>query len=109
MNQVTTCHIRIGFSEFYSWEQLGIECNPSCGGCKCGKCHPGGKNMTIKEKQEYRLIESGLTYQPGERRWESKLPMIKDLKDLPNNRSLVLKMLQSTERRLKENPDYGRV
>ena len=64
--------------------------------------------MTIKEEQEYRLIESGLTYQPGERRWESKLPMIKDPKDLPNNRSLVLKMLQATERRLKENPDYGR-
>ena len=109
VNQVTTYHIRIEFSEFYSWEQLGIECNPSCGGCKCGKCHPGGENMTIKEEQEYRLIESGLTYQPGERRWESKLPMIKDPNDLPNNRSLVLKMLQATERRLKKNPDYGRV
>ena len=34
--------------------------------------------------------------------------MIKDPKDLPNNRSLVLKMLQATERRLKKKPDYGR-
>ena len=43
--------------DFYAMENLGIECRPRCGSCKCGKCHLGGKNMSLKEKREYKLIE----------------------------------------------------
>ena len=43
--------------KFYTIESLGVSCNPQCGSCKCGKCQIGGKNMNIKEEQEYKLIE----------------------------------------------------
>ena len=42
--------------------------------------------MTLKEEREYKLIESGLTYLPDERRWTAKLPWIKDPYLLPNNK-----------------------
>ena len=48
--------------DFYSIEGLGIKCKPKCGGCKCGKCHPGGKNMTLKEEREYHLIDENMIY-----------------------------------------------
>ena len=33
--------------DFFNAELLGVECNPKCGGCKCGKCPPGGKQYTL--------------------------------------------------------------
>ena len=53
-------HVNVDMTRFFSLEQLGVECTPRCGSCKCGKCQPGGKNMTLKEEQEYHLIEKNL-------------------------------------------------
>ena len=55
-------HNTIGLDAFYSIENLGVSCIPKCGACKCGKCHPGGKDMSIKEEYEYNLIESKIKF-----------------------------------------------
>ena len=56
--------------------------------------------MTLKEEREYKLIESGLTYLPDERRWTAKLPWIKDPYLLSNNKAAAMSLLRSTERKL---------
>ena len=35
--------IETSMDRFYSIESLGVSCNPTCGGCKSGKCRAGGK------------------------------------------------------------------
>ena len=48
--------------DFNNVENLGIECKPRCGGCKCGKCSLGSKAYTIKEERELEVIERNLNY-----------------------------------------------
>ena len=61
----TVHHAMVRVEDFYKLEQLGVECTPKCGSCKCGQCHPGGKSTTLKEEQEYKMIEDKLTYKPN--------------------------------------------
>lgn len=35
--------------EWFKWDSVGVACDPQCGGCKCGRCPPGGKEMTLGE------------------------------------------------------------
>ena len=42
----------VNAEDFYNIESLGVSCTPACGSCKCGHCHPGGKNMTLHEEKE---------------------------------------------------------
>ena len=68
------------FLEFFHEENIGVECNPRCGGCKCGKCPTGAKQMSIKDEREYEkfkslmhLDEFGTEQDPGPY-WVSNLP-----------------------------------
>ena len=83
---------------FYKIEQLGVEVSPKCVLCRCGKCQPGGGCMSLKNEREYKIIEEGLIYIKGEKRFVAKYPFIKDPRNLPNNRA-VFGMLKSTEKR----------
>jgi hypothetical protein len=60
-------------SDFFSIESLGIECQPRCGNCKCGTCALGGKNCSLKEERELKLIENKLTFFV-EGYWEAAYP-----------------------------------
>ena len=91
-------------SDFFSVESLGVECQPRCGSCQCGTCALGSKNCTLKEQKELELIEKNLSLSP-EGYWEAEYPWIRDPKDLPDNRNYALKLLKSTEFRLKKNKD----
>ena len=95
--------------DFFSIEGLGIECQPRCGGCKCGKCHPGGKNMTLKEEREYHQIDENMIYIEEEKRWEASYPWIRDPHELPDNRCSVLAKLKSTEKRLLRDENYAQI
>ena len=44
---------------FFDIENIGIECTPQCGNCRCGKCPLGGKEYNIKEERELTMIEEG--------------------------------------------------
>lgn len=50
------------FIEWWRWESIGAACEPMCGGCRCGNCQPGGKEMTLAEEKELEIIKRGLTY-----------------------------------------------
>ena len=61
MQYATVNHARkVRIEDFYSIEAMGVECNPKCGGCKCGKYPLGGKGFTLKEERELNLIEKAL-------------------------------------------------
>ena len=81
---------RATVEDFYGVEQLGISCTPRCGGCRCGNCHLGGKDYTLKEERELRLIQEGLTNCDGY--WTAQYPWIRDPKELPDNKIAALKM-----------------
>ena len=93
--------------DFYSMENLGIECIPKCGACKCGRCHPGGKNMSLKEEREYKQIDDNLRYLEEKKKWQASYPWIRDPAELPNNRCAALARLRSTERRLSKDIQHA--
>ena len=47
--KVNTAIARI--EDFYNIENLGIECRPRCGECKCGKCSLGSKTSQLRKKK----------------------------------------------------------
>ena len=100
---------KVKIDDFYNIENLGVECNPRCGSCKCGKCAIGSKDYTIKEERELALIEKNLSYDKQTNRWIAEYPWIKDPMDLPDNRKVALAMLASTERRLAKTPVHATV
>ena len=100
---------RIELSDFYKIENLGVECTPRWGGCKCGKCPPGSKNYTLKEEKELNLIENNLEYNSQENLWITTYPWIKDPHNLPDNKRAAYGRLMSTEQRLRKNPDHAKV
>ena len=101
-------HVKgVELDDFYNIENLGIECIPRCGGCKCGKCCPGGKNYTLKEERELKLIESNLEYDKQNKVWITSYPWIKDPINLPDNRKAALGKLMATERRLLKNTQHA--
>ena len=110
LNSVQVLHSTSSTVEdFYNIENLGIECNPRCGGCKCGKCSLGSKNYTIKEDKELALIEKNHHYDQEAKRWIAEYPWIRDPKDLPDNKMAAFAKLISTERRLAKNSEHAKV
>ena len=110
LNSVQVLHSTSSTVEdFYNIKNLGIECIPRCGGCKCGKCSLGSKNYTIKEEKELALIEKNLHYDQEAQRWIAEYPWIRDPKDLPDNRKAAFAKLISTERRLAKNSEHAKV
>ena len=97
-------HTDVKPDDFYNTESLGVSCVPGCGSCKCGNCHPGGKNMTLQEERELSMIEEGLSFNSETGRWCAKYPWKIDPSLLPNNRYIAVATLKSTEKRLLRNP-----
>ena len=95
--------------DFFSIENLGVECTPRCGGCRCGKCLPGTKDYSLNEEKELQLIENSMEFDETEDRWIAAYPWIKDPEDLPNNRRAAWGMLTSKEKRLARNPCHAKV
>ena len=96
-----------GIEQFYEIEGLGVTCQPKCGSCKCGQCHPGGKDMSIQEEKEYESMKSNIIFNPARGRWLAKYPWIRDPKELQDNRRVAFAVLKATERKLKANREYA--
>ncbi|KAL9955853.1 hypothetical protein ACROYT_G037242 [Oculina patagonica] len=103
-------HVKMArIEDFYNMENLGIQCMPRCGGCKCGKCSLGSNAYTIKEEKELTLIEKNLSYNTKEKLWTAEYPWIRDPFDLPDNRRAAFGMLISTEKRLSKNKTHAEI
>ena len=109
VRDVCVHHVSAGvkIEDFYSIENLGVECTPRCGGCRCGRCPLGAKNYSLKEEKELQLIERNLEFDDVENRWVTSYPWIRDPADLPNNRRAAFGMLMSTEKKLTRNADHA--
>ncbi|XP_043198573.1 uncharacterized protein LOC122368576 isoform X1 [Amphibalanus amphitrite] len=111
--EVMSMHMQVcaisptSLEDFFTTESLGTQCTPKCGSCKCGKCPPGGKDYTLREERELKLIEAGLQHHDDH--WEASYPWVKDPKELKDNRQAALAVLNSTERRLKKHPEHASV
>ncbi|KAI3365757.1 hypothetical protein L3Q82_000765 [Scortum barcoo] len=99
------------FIDWWKWDSIGAACEPKCGGCRCGNCQPGGKEMTLSEERELEILKKGLTYvkadaHSSEPHWDTKYPWIEDPSSLPNNRSGVEATFLRTEKQLKKEPEW---
>lgn len=95
--------------EWWSWDSIGAACEPKCGGCRCGNCQPGGKEMTLAEEKEVEIIKKGLTYVMSDDHsdlphWDTEYPWTEDPSSLPNNRGAVEATFRRTEKRLERDP-----
>lgn len=69
--------------EWWRWDSIGTACEPRCGGCRCGKCQPGGKEMSLAEGKELEKIKEGLTYVASDDHsdsphWDAGYPWVED-------------------------------
>ncbi|KAL1247062.1 hypothetical protein QQF64_022438 [Cirrhinus molitorella] len=95
--------------EWLKWDSIGAACDPICGGCRCGKCSPGGKEMSLADEKELEIIKAGLTFRERDAHsdqphWDAKYPWKVNPVSLPNNRKAVEAMFLRTEKRLMKDP-----
>ena len=45
----TTAACNAEIVKWLQWDSIGAACDPMCGGCQCGKCAPGRKEMSLAE------------------------------------------------------------
>ncbi|XP_061661725.1 uncharacterized protein LOC133492908 [Syngnathoides biaculeatus] len=50
------------FHNWWKWDSIGAACRPKCGGCRCGNCQPGGKEMILSKGGELVIIKKDLGY-----------------------------------------------
>ena len=94
--------------KFFEIESLGVQCTPKCGGCKCGKCHPGGSPMTLAEEKEWNLIDEKITFNEEKGCWVAELPWIRDPAELPYNESVACAVLLALEKKVEKKQSPGR-
>ncbi|XP_073670542.1 uncharacterized protein [Paramisgurnus dabryanus] len=99
------------FLEWWHWDSIGAACEPRCGGCRCGNCPPGGKEMTLAEERELEIIKGGLTYKKGDAHtsaphWDAKYPWTVDPASLPNNKGAVQACFLKMEKQLSRELDW---
>ena len=111
LTQATTSAASRDFIDWWKWDSIGAACEPRCGGCRCGNCQPGGKEMTISEERELEQIKSGLTYVAKDHHsekphWHAKYPWMEDPATLPNNRRAVEATFLRTEKQLAREMEW---
>ena len=106
---VQHAEIHLTHTTFEDIENMGVECHPRCGGCRCGNCNPGKKEMTLLEEEELRRIKENLQFDQSLSRWQVEIPCKKDLSGLQNNRLQVYNCLLSLEKRLKQNHEEAKL
>lgn len=97
--------------EWFKWDSVGAACDPQCGGCKCGRCPPGGKEMTLGEERDLEKIKECLTYMQADKHsesphWDAAYPWKGDPATLPDNRRAVEATFRNTEKRLEREPEW---
>lgn len=95
-------YTKADINDFFQIESMGIQCNPKCGNCRCGKCPLGSKKYTIKEENELAQMKNNL--QLFIDHWVTKYSWIKDPKLLMDNYWFIHAQLESLENMLLKDP-----
>ncbi|XP_048836046.1 uncharacterized protein LOC125711305 [Brienomyrus brachyistius] len=100
-----------GFLEWWHWDSIGAACEPRCGGCRCGNCSPGGRDMTLAEERELEIIKGGLTYKERDAHtptphWDAKYPWTECPTSLPENKRAVQACFLRMEKQLSKEPEW---
>ena len=97
------------FMDYLQVDDIGVDCNPRCGGCRCGQCAIGAKSMSLQQERDYQKFCDNLSYNkegtaedPGPY-WETSLPWIKDRHDMADDKAAVLAVMNCTKRKLKKD------
>ena len=97
------------FMDYLQVDDIGVDCNPRCGGCRCGQCAIGAKSMSLQQERDYQKFCDNLSYNkdgtaedPGPY-WETSLPWVKDRHDMADNKAAVLAVMNCTKRKLKKD------
>ena len=106
-NAVVLHSVEHGIEKFFEVESIGVNCNLKCGSCKCGQCQPGGKDMSLKDEAEYKMIEKGISFDSNRKKWVASYPWTTSPEKLPNNRHIAVATMKSTERRLMKDPTHA--
>ena len=93
-------HVRfaapVEMSDFWKTEAMGVEVEP----CVCE-----ADKLTQAEREEAEIISKSCEKEG--KQWKVPYPWEKNPMLLPDNKSLAMKRLESTERRLKKDPEKG--
>ena len=96
------CHVQLAtpvdISDFWKTEVMGVEVKP----CVCD-----ADKLTQMEREEAEIISESCKKRDSQ--WMVPYPWKKDPTLLPNKKSLAMKRLESTEKRLKKNPELATV
>ena len=86
----------VDMTDFWSTETMGVQVNP---------CYCEANTLTQTEREEARIIEQSCVKVDDQ--WMIPYPWKKDPNLLPDNKEQAAKRLESTERRLKKNPQQA--
>ena len=86
----------VDLTDFWTMEAMGVAVKP----CVCD-----ADKLTQTEREETKLIEESCF--KVENQWMIPYQWRKEHNPLPDNRNLAIKRLESTERRLKRNPEQA--
>lgn len=95
--------------DWFKWDSIGAACEPKCGGCRCGRCSPGGQEMTLGEERELEKIKNCLSYVLADKHsvsphWDAAYPWKVNPEILPDNRKAVEATFRKAEERLAKEP-----
>ena len=98
--------------QYFKEENIGADCNPKCGGCRCGKCATGSQQMSIKEEKLYARFKKnmhldieGTPEDPGPY-WVTNYPWNVPREDLANNYPAVLGVMNATAKKLNKDKQW---
>ena len=101
---------------YFKEESIGVECSPRCGNCLCGKCALGSKKMSLSDERKYvdfqsrmRYEEEGTQEDPGPYFVVEEFPFIIPKEELVYNYPAVLRVMNSTAKKLEKNVSWRKI
>ena len=90
--------------DFWEAEQMGCEAPRRCRSCRgCRDCSFRGQQMSQREAWEYSKLEEGVEFDPVSKKFYVKYLFTDDPRKLTNNRNVIIKMAETTEKRLERD------
>ena len=94
---------------YFQEDSVGVDCQPRCGNCLCGKCAFGGSKLSLKDEREYQEMLSRMRYDTDNKCWWVKFNWTVPKEALVNNKPAVLRVMEATVRKLDKNVEWRNI